>query len=180
MRFYLEPNATDPQWLARAAMFHGHLGPWLVTGLLIGRDALERLDTPGHWKIDVTCWMPPDKQRTPFSCILDGLQVSTGATLGKQNIRFEDSEDMLRAGWPVVQVVRLEEHEQQAAGFVYTAGPELHRFFERVTPGRLEAMSRELAKMELEELFSVRAMDVMESAPEDQSSGHTGHEGMQA
>ena len=59
-----------------------------MLGAIIGRDALKRLDTDGYWDIEVTVWLPPEHQRQPWSCILDGLQISSGATLGKQNIRM--------------------------------------------------------------------------------------------
>ena len=171
MKLYLSPKADDPEWLARASMFHGHLGPWLVLGLLIGRDAVERLDTPGQWKIEVTCWMPTDKQRTPFSCILDGLQVSSGATLGKQNIRFNDCEEVLQGGWPVVYVVRREGEDRPAEGFVYEATEEVHRFFGQVTHDRLEESARELAGMKVEELCRIQAMGSREFALLDSASG---------
>ncbi len=170
MKLYLTPNALDPEWLARASMFHGHLGPWLVTGLLVGRDAVRRLETPGQWLIDVTCWMPLDKQRTPFSCILDGLQVSTGATLGKQNIRFGYSEEVLLPGWPVVYIIRHEKPDRPAEGVMYEGTETLHRFFANVTPERLEQDSRKLATADVSELFRIEAMGANEFAVLERAS----------
>lgn len=158
MKLYLSPNKSDPQWLAQASLFHGHLGPWLVVGLLVGRDAIQRLGTPGQWMIDVTCWMPRDKQRTPFSCMLDGLQVSSGATLGKQNIRFDNSDQVLAGSWPVIYITRREEEHRPREGLVYEAREELHQFFTRVTPDRLEEAARELAGKDVEQLFRIQAM----------------------
>lgn len=158
VEFYRSRNPADPDWLADTAMFHGHLGPWLVVGALIGRDAIRRLETPGHWKIDVTCWMPLDKQRTPFSCMLDGLQASSGATLGKCNIRFAYSCDVLASGWPVVHVVRRQDGDRPMEGVHYRATEHLHRFFEGFDPARLEELSRQLAQDDVTRLFDVRAM----------------------
>lgn len=158
MDFYTNRHPTDPEWVARAALFHGHLGPWLIVGAMIGQDAVRRLESLGHWKIDVTCWMPPDKQRTPFSCLLDGLQVSSGATLGKQNIRFDHAPDVLADGWPVVQVVRLQDSQRPSAGVTYRATDCLHERLQQITPERLEDGSRELARSAVEALFEVRAM----------------------
>jgi formylmethanofuran dehydrogenase subunit E len=157
VEFY-HSQAADPDWLRRASEFHGHLGPWLVIGSLLGQDAVTRLQTPGQWKIDVTCWMPPDKQRTPFSCILDGLQVSSGATLGKQNIRFDYLPAILEKGWPVVQVIRLAEAERPAAGCEYRLSSRLYELLERVVPERLEEHSRQLARERADALFIVRSM----------------------
>ncbi len=69
--------------------FHGHLGPFLVLGLragllankLIGRNPLSNL---------ARVRLPLKK---PYSCFLDGIQISTGCTLGKLNIvALNDSE----------------------------------------------------------------------------------------
>lgn len=171
MDFYLTKNPADAEWLARASLFHGHLGPWLVAGCLVGRDAVRRLDTPGHWKIDVTCWMPSDKQRTPFSCMLDGLQASSGATLGKQNIRFAYAEDVLSSGWPVVYVVRRQDKNRPAEGFVYEAMDGLHAFMTTVKPEKLEEDSRRLAAMAVDELFKVRPMTQDELLLADRVAG---------
>lgn len=158
MNLYLEKDPQDLDWVASAGLFHGHLGPWLIFGAMVGRDAIRRLDTPGMWKIDITCWMPADKQRTPFSCMLDGLQVSSGATLGKQNIRFNQSEAVLSAGWPVVHVRRLPDGDRPMEGLVYLAAPRLHEILKTISHERLEAGSRELAREEVGALFEIRSM----------------------
>lgn len=68
--------------------FHGHLGPFVVIGAKMGDEALARLRFKKHFGVEVTveCAAQP-----PQSCLLDGLQVATGATLGKKNIVFIDS-----------------------------------------------------------------------------------------
>jgi len=63
--------------------FHGHLGPYLVLGLLAGALALKELDCKKHFGLHVKVWGAKDK---PKSCLIDGLQLSTGATYGKGNI----------------------------------------------------------------------------------------------
>lgn len=164
MDLYLTRHPADPEWLARTAVFHGHLGPWLVTGALVGQDAIQRLETAGQWKIDVTCWMPSDKHRTPFTCMLDGLQASSGATLGKQNIRLAFAAEVLADGWPVVHVVRLKDANRSAEGLVYRATSYLHGRLEAVAPERLEECSRELAREDVARLFDVRPMSEAELA----------------
>jgi hypothetical protein len=157
MDFYRK-NPDDPDWLVRISEYHGHLGPWLVAGALAGRDALCRLDTPGHWWIDVVCWMPAAKHRTPFSCILDGLQASCGATMGKRNLRLMDSFGELAGRWPAIHVVRLPDANSPGRGVTYAATEELHNQMSRVTPDRLEACSRQLAKENVGRLFQIGAM----------------------
>jgi formylmethanofuran dehydrogenase subunit E len=110
--------------------------------------------------------MPPDKQRTPFSCMLDGLQVSSGATLGKQNIRFAYSAEVLSATWPVIHVVRSQDAQRGPAGLSYQARPRLHDWLRTVVPERLEEMSRELAHIPVEELFDIRELTEPELLPQ--------------
>jgi formylmethanofuran dehydrogenase subunit E len=73
--------------LNRAIEFHGHGGPFMVLGLRIGLIALKKLDAHGWF--DLRCraklhWGPPD------SCIVDGIQISSGCTTGKHNIEVEE------------------------------------------------------------------------------------------
>ncbi len=73
------------QLIARAEEFHGHAGPFLLLGIRLGLIAVEKLGADGRMKkltAEVHCPL-----RTPYSCMLDGIQVSTGCTLGKRNLR---------------------------------------------------------------------------------------------
>ena len=80
---------VDRELLDRLRAFHGHLGPFAMLGYRAGRLALDRLGAPSHFGItaQVTC---PD--HTPPSCFADGIQYSTGCTLGKGNITLTPSE----------------------------------------------------------------------------------------
>lgn len=75
--------------LEEARRYHGHLGPWLVLGLRIGQVALERLRARKHFGVEVRVECPP---QPPPSCLVDGLQFSTGATYGKRNIELLPAE----------------------------------------------------------------------------------------
>lgn len=79
---------TEAEW-EEIRRFHGHLGPWLVLGIKIGRAALLALDARKHFGVDVTARCP---DAPPPSCLVDGLQIGTGATYGKRNIRLEPSD----------------------------------------------------------------------------------------
>jgi len=70
--------------LEEAIKFHGHLGPYLVLGLLAGELALKKLRYKKYFGLDVKIW---GANKRPKSCLIDGLQLSTGATYGKGNIR---------------------------------------------------------------------------------------------
>jgi formylmethanofuran dehydrogenase subunit E len=81
---------SDPQWLRYAAQFHGHLGPWATAGVRLGAAGRLAIAAQGHFDVKVTCGGPFD--RPPRSCFLDGLQVATGATLGKRNLHWKREE----------------------------------------------------------------------------------------
>lgn len=67
---------------------HRHLGIWSILGVKMGLHARERLGA-AHDDLEVVsrAGLTP-----PLSCLNDGLQVSTGATLGHGTIRVADEE----------------------------------------------------------------------------------------
>lgn len=66
------------------------MGPYLVLGLLAGEVALKKLKCKKYFGLDVKVWGASKK---PKSCLVDGLQLSTGATYGKGNIqKLNDSQ----------------------------------------------------------------------------------------
>ena len=69
--------------LKEAVNFHGHLGPYLVIGLLAGEAALKILECKKYFGLKVLVYGATEK---PKSCFIDGIQLSTGATYGKGNI----------------------------------------------------------------------------------------------
>ncbi len=76
--------------LERAAKFHGHLGPYLVLGMKMGLLAKNKLDaTPFEIKAEIHT-----ERKTPRSCILDGIQFTSGCTLGKGNIDVVESDEI--------------------------------------------------------------------------------------
>lgn len=84
---------SDPQWLAFAAQFHGHLGPWATAGTRLGMAGLREVGGEGYFDVEVECQGP--FVRPPKSCFLDGLQVATGATLGKRNLSWKHSGEIV-------------------------------------------------------------------------------------
>ena len=72
--------------LEEGVKFHGHLGPYLVLGLRMGRIAFRKLKPKDLHDLSVNVWT---KKTPPQSCLLDGIQVSSGCTLGKMNIEVK-------------------------------------------------------------------------------------------
>lgn len=62
--------------------FHGHIGPYAIIGYKMGELANKTLGSDPFSK-RVVVWTGTTP---PLSCIIDGLQMSSGCTLGKGNI----------------------------------------------------------------------------------------------
>jgi len=80
--------------LERAIEFHGHLGPFLVLGLKMGLIAKERLKPEGIHTLQATI---KTKLRTPYSCVIDGIQVASSCTLGKNNIKIIEDVNIIES-----------------------------------------------------------------------------------
>ena len=85
--FRLEPS--DPDWFGPAVQLHGHLGPWLVAGVRMGAAGLREAGAKGYFDVEVTAEGP--LALPPHACFLDGVQVATGATLGKRNLKWTEA-----------------------------------------------------------------------------------------
>ena len=72
--------------LDKIEKFHGHLGPYVVLGYRMGLIANGKLGADPFSKraVVMTGTTPP------ISCMIDGIQLSSGCTLGKGNISVED------------------------------------------------------------------------------------------
>jgi formylmethanofuran dehydrogenase subunit E len=81
----------DTRELELLKAFHGHLGPYVVAGLRVGRAGLQGVEADPHFGLDTEVWCPG---APPPSCFLYGIQFSTGCTLGKQNIRHHVDPDV--------------------------------------------------------------------------------------
>lgn len=82
---------SESTLLAAAGRFHGHIGPFLALGLRMGLLANETLGRdPMGTKARVAVEPKP-----PRSCLVDGLQFTTGCTMGKGNIRMAPEADSI-------------------------------------------------------------------------------------
>lgn len=76
--------------------FHGHLDPYVLLGYKIGRLAVTKLRTlnksargrPASGGELRTDYFGPAK--TPYTCLVDGLQIATSCTYGKRNIKIHN------------------------------------------------------------------------------------------
>lgn len=83
-------NSHTDALLKEAVRFHGHMGPFLVLGFKMGLLAKKILNCD---PFTATAEIHTGK-RPPSSCILDGIQFTSGCTLGKGNIRLEEDTDI--------------------------------------------------------------------------------------
>ena len=78
--------------LKKLEEFHGHVGPYVLIGYKMGQIANKELGKDPFCKnavIFIGC-------SPPISCIVDGIQLSSGCTLGKGNI-FIKNENSAKA-----------------------------------------------------------------------------------
>ena len=68
--------------LRQIERFHGHIGPYAIVGYKMGEIANKMLGADPFSKKAVA-WTGTTP---PLSCIIDGLQISSGCTMGKGNI----------------------------------------------------------------------------------------------
>ncbi len=96
-------NLSD-SFIQQAKAFHGHLGPYLVLGLRMGLLAKSTLNgDPFTLKSEIHTQKTP-----PKSCILDGIQFSSGCTLGKGSIQVQEDDDIYGIFYKGSQTVRIE------------------------------------------------------------------------
>lgn len=74
--------------LKEAAEFHGHLGPFLTIGVRMGLLGLQKMGSRYRTRMTINASLP---LHVPFSCIIDGLQVSTHCTVGNQKLSVQDA-----------------------------------------------------------------------------------------
>ncbi|MCU0253368.1 MAG: nucleoside hydrolase [Acidobacteria bacterium] len=81
-----QPPALDAAGppLRRLAAFHGHLGPYVVLGYRAAVLARERTGSPGYFDLAVR---PVTIGKPPQDCFVDGIQLGSGATTGKGNLK---------------------------------------------------------------------------------------------
>jgi len=77
--------------IKEAVKFHGHLGPYLVLGFLAGSLGLKKTGCNKYFGLEVKVY---GANKKPESCLIDGLQLSTGATYGKGNIQKYESKNI--------------------------------------------------------------------------------------
>ena len=85
------PAIISKELLEDVVRFHGHLGPFLALGVRIGLVGLREIGAKeGDTQLHVTVIL---EYTLPFSCILDGIQVSTKCTVGNKRLAWKESKE---------------------------------------------------------------------------------------
>lgn len=130
--------------IERGIKLHGHAGPYLNLGIKMGLMALEMLNVKGYFDLSIEVEL---EYRTPISCLLDGLQISTGCTLGKGNIKFKDNHNLVQVFFKTGN-----------KGLLIVLKPEIDQLlnFEKKT---CEDLGQEILNMTNKELFECEEID---------------------
>ena len=126
--------------------FHGHIGPYVVIGYRMGKIACRKLnDNPFSKKVKIMTGTKP-----PLSCIIDGIQISSGCTLGKGNIKIQDKKKPIaifkdKKGKQITITLKKDIYEE-----IETA----------VRDEELIKYSEEIYKKPEEEIFTIQWMNI--------------------
>lgn len=138
-------NKKIPLLIENAVKLHGHLGPFLVIGVRMGDIAGKHLDldSKNSCKLQASIRTP---LFTPFSCVIDGIQASTGCTVGNQKLRIEKSTKKITATF------KLQSSDKTMKISVNTKVAET--LIEEMSKGAsVEQLAVQVAEMQEEQLF---------------------------
>ena len=133
--------------LKKAAEFHGHLGPFLTIGVRMGLLAKRTLKSNGFGDLSVTV---NTGNKPPLSCVVDGIQVATGCTLGKGNIAVTNLSEVSAAFHTkhrTIQVKMKTKVFQSLKAELLDGGPE-----------RMEETARKISSIPDAKLFSIEGL----------------------
>jgi len=136
--------------LKKAADFHGHFGPFLVIGVRMGLIGIRQLEAKKYdAKLRVTVML---KHSVPFSCVMDGIQVTTKCTIGNKKLKLIDSSG-------IAAKFELQRKGQVTVMVNPVAFNRLKRrlLSENVSPKELQKLARMVASMPEEELFIIES-----------------------
>ncbi|MBU7031059.1 MAG: formylmethanofuran dehydrogenase [Theionarchaea archaeon] len=125
--------------LEEAARFHGHLGPYLALGLKMGLLAQELLQGD---PFSVSAQIHTDTS-PPRSCMVDGIQFSSGCTLGKGNITIKEDSQLFGI------------FNRDSCSITIRVRPEIVDSLTSLSREHLEGSARSLFKKKNEDLFEV-------------------------
>ncbi|MFO1500047.1 MAG: formylmethanofuran dehydrogenase subunit E family protein [Verrucomicrobiota bacterium] len=143
-------NAGQPpaDWWAEIKRQHGHVGPWNVLGWRIGQAALREFKSEwGRHEVEVVCYVP---LQTPFTCMVDGLAVGTGNSIGRLDLRMAEVFDYRES------FIAVRRKDRAGGVLEFRPNPDYLKSITNQPVEALERLSRECSRIPEEKLFSVR------------------------
>jgi len=137
-------------WWGEIKRTHGHVGPWNVLGWRIGQAALREFDVKwGRHDLDIICYIPME---TPYSCMADGLVISTGNCIGRLDIRLAEVMSL--------DLVHVAVRRKDGTGPVLIFRPksEYLKRIEKRQVHELEKLSRQCINMKESDLFRIERL----------------------
>ncbi len=156
---HYHPQASDPAWLIAVVQFHGHLGPAVIAGARVGMAGLRAVGDKGYFDIEVTCEGP--MAHPPQSCFLDGLQIATGATLGKRSLHWTAAREVVvrfknTTTGKTAELSLTPRLLDLLPGLAGKSKPEeVHARGEPAAEDQLESVARQVATMPEKELVTI-------------------------
>lgn len=144
-------GAEPEDWWAEVRRQHGHVGPWNVVGWRIGQAAMRELDSQwGRHDLQIICHVPP---QTPFTCMIDGLAVGTGNSMGRLDLRMAE---VLHYHQSAVSVRRKDE---TGPVLVFTPRRDYLDHITTEPPEKMEELSRACVEMPEDQLFTLQRIN---------------------
>ncbi|NIP28111.1 MAG: hypothetical protein GWN55_11650 [Phycisphaerae bacterium] len=141
-----EGQAPEDWWGAIKRM-HGHVGPWNVLGWRIGQAALREFNTKwGRHDLDIICYIPME---TPYSCMVDGLILATGNSIGRLDIHLAEvmSIDLI--------YVAIRRKDGTGPILILKPRPKYLKQIEKCPVYELEKLSKQCSAMKEGDLFQI-------------------------
>jgi len=133
--------------MKNAAKFHGHLGPFLVIGVRMGQIAKKQLDVKDKNTLELHANIRT-RLIPPFSCVIDGIQVATGCTIGNQKLKIEESSEEMTASFKL-------QGSNKTVKILVNSGV-VRNLTEKMSSGvDAELLTAQIAHMKEEQLFLV-------------------------
>jgi formylmethanofuran dehydrogenase subunit E len=137
-------------WWAEIKRQHGHVGPWNVLGWRIAQAALRELKSEwGRHDLEIICYVPP---QTPFTCMVDGLAVGSGNTLGRLDLRLAEVMDYRQS------FVAIRRRDGKGAALEFRPATAYLKSITNAPFKERERLSRECSQKPEAELFSFRLL----------------------
>ena len=139
------PSADSATALAEISFVHGGTEPFAVAGYRIGQRALQEFKLArGSILIEVEHHAPDDVQ---WASIVDGVQVATGVSPGKLNLRIVKS--------PVGDVSTVIRDRRTGKALVFRLAPQFTAHFAGLTHDRLDPAGVDVMALPDDQIFVV-------------------------